>query len=203
VAEHPFAVKAFGVDTRAMRDQSRPHRSLDWLMVGRLAEFKRPERLMTKQGRRLAIGDLSSADPALVARLKSDGIEVRDFVPYTQLADFYNDAAAVLVPCTLQGGGERAVQEARACGCHVQIADDNPKLASLLAEPVADHLEYSHHLSTAIEEVVAGRRIDEATKVEGQRRARWDLWSDKVRRTPSTVRTRTASLVRHLPSRRR
>ncbi len=194
VAEHPFAVEAFGVDTRVMRDQRRPDRTWDWVMVGRLASFKRPERLLLKDGRRLALGDLSSADPAVVATLRAGGIEVRDFVTYAELADVYNDARSVLVPCRLQGGGERAVQEARACGCDVEIAPDNPKLASLLAEPVTDHLTYARRLEAAMVEVVAGRRVDPATKREGQRLARWDLWSDKVRRAPGTVRVRLRNI---------
>ncbi len=202
VAEHPFAHLAFGVDSRAMRNHHREHRSWDWLMVGRLAAFKRPEQLAARAGRRLAIGDLSSADPAVVATLRDSGVELRDFVAYDELAELYNDSRRVLVPCTLQGGGERAVVEAMTCGCDVEIAPDNPKLASLLGRPVADHEAYGSILQWAIEEVVGGRRIDDAVKLEAQRLARWDVWSDKARRLPRTLGIRARGIIPSRSARR-
>ncbi len=194
VAEHPRAIEAFGVDTRVMYDRAYATREWDWLMVGRFASFKRPETLIAKQGKRLAIGDMSAARPELIEPLRAAGIELRDQASQADLADLYNRAKHVLVPCTLQGGGERAVWEARACGCEVEIAPDNPKLASLLEGPVASHADYAQRLLTGIEEA-ARAPLDPDIKLEGQKLARWMVWSDKARRAPSTVRIRTRSLV--------
>lgn len=202
VSGHPFAVEAFGVDTAVMRDQHRTERTLDWLMVGRLAAFKRPERLLEVSGRRLAVGDLSAADPAVVSALRAGGVEVRDHVPYDALADLYNDARSVLVPCTLQGGGERAVLEARACGARVVVADDNPKLKSLLTGPVPTHDLYADQLLFAITAVVDGRRVPVQDKRAAQQVNRWNLWSDKVRRAPETVRIRARNVVNRVRPRR-
>ncbi len=70
-----------------------------------------------------------------MARLQAGGIELIDFVDYQMLAGYYRRAVNVLVPCTIQGGGERSVLEGRACGALVHVAEDNPKLLQLAALP--------------------------------------------------------------------
>ena len=76
-----------------------------------------------------------------MARLQAGGIELIDFVDYEMLAGYYRRAVNVLVPCTIQGGGERSVLEGRACGALVHVAEDNPKLLQLAALPTVwdDH----------------------------------------------------------------
>ena len=200
VTQHPYAVQAFGVDTRVMRNVGRPSadRTYDWVFVGRLAPFKRPERLIGKAGRRLAIGDLGVHRPEIEQALRDAGVEVLDQRTHEELAAIYNDARGVFVPCELQGGGERAVLEGRACGCEIEIADDNPKLASLLDCPIWSHEEYAARLLEAIEAVVDGRRIPDADKLAAQRAQHRAVIADKVRRAPSTVRIRVRDrLVRH------
>lgn len=200
VTGHPFAVQAFGVDTRFMVDHGRPapERTYDWVMVGRLASFKRPERLLTKTGRRLAIGDFSVSRPEIEGRLRADGVELVDQQTYAELAELYNDTKGVFVPCELQGGGERAVLEGRACGCVIEIADDNPKLASLLDSPIWSHEDYAERLLDAVEQVVAGRVVPREAKLRGQRAARRAVLKDKLRRLPSTVQIRTVNAVRRV-----
>lgn len=203
VTTHPFAVQAFGVDTRHMDNRNRPEaeREYDWVMVGRLADFKRPERLLTKTGRRLAIGDFSVPRPEIEQQLKSDGVELVDQKTYAELAALYNNAKAVFVPCELQGGGERAVLEGRACGCQIEIAEDNPKLASLLDCPIWSHEEYATRLVDAIEQVIGGRVEPGEVKRRGQRAARVAVLKDKVRRLPSTIRIRTLNGVNRVRGR--
>ena len=192
VVDHPYAVQAFGVDTRVMRNLGRrdADRSYDWVFVGRLAPFKRPERLIGMPGRRLAIGDLGVHRPEIEQALRDDGVEVLDQRSHEELAAIYNDTRGVFVPCELQGGGERAVLEGRACGCRVEIADDNPKLASLLECPIWSHEEYAERLVEAIEAVVDGRRISDRDKLAAQRAQRRAVVLDKARRAPSTIRIR-------------
>lgn len=193
---HPFAVQAFGVDTRVMRATNDGEREFDWLMVGRLAAFKRPERILEKTGRRLAVGDLASAKPELVAALHDGGVAISSYQSHEKLAALYNDAKNVLVPCILQGGGERAVLEGRACGCTIEIADDNPKLASLLTSPIWSHEVYAERLQSAIEEVVAGRQIAADVKRRGQKARRRAIIADKARRLPSTIGIRLRNLAK-------
>ena len=128
VEGHPFAVEAFGVDARSMHTAT-SERDIDWLMVGRLAQFKRPLTMLQKSGRRVAVGDLASAPPEIRGALEADGVEVLDFMSYDELASYYQRSRSVLVACEPDGGGERAVVEGRACGCEIEVAADNPKLS--------------------------------------------------------------------------
>ncbi|MGA4507726.1 hypothetical protein ACQB6R_01675 [Propionibacteriaceae bacterium G1746] len=189
VRQHPFALQGIGVDTRVMHDTHQP-RDIDWLFVGRLADFKRPERLLDKAGTRVIVGDLSSADEARRQPFTDAGITLVDHVTQAELATLYSRSKSVLVPCVLQGGGERAVLEGRACGCDVEIADDNPKLASLLDIPVATHEDYAAILLDGITQVVQGRRTTHRQKLEGEAARRAWVWRNKLRRAPQTVRIR-------------
>lgn len=88
--------------------------------------------------------------------------------------------------------------EGRASGCAVEIAPDNPKLASLLEGPVHSHEEYAARLESAIVAVVDGRRIAAGTKLRGQRAARRAVLLDKARRAPSTLVIRGKGLLLRL-----
>lgn len=155
---HPLRMHAFGIDTRVMRPLPGVERDIDWLSVGALRRYKRHERLLGKVGRRLVVGDLSEPDPGLLDELRRDGVEVVDFVTYEELAGYYGRARNVLVAAELEGGGERSVLEARACGARVEIAEDNPKLRGLLEEPeVWSHEDYGRGLAKGMR-IVLGRR---------------------------------------------
>lgn len=196
VASHPLALEAFGIDSRVMRLTNLGDREYDHIFVGRLASFKRPEEMLHRSGRRLMVGDFSAADDELVHRLVDSGIELRSFVDYEDLADLYNNSRSALVPCRLQGGGERAVLEARACGCRVEIAPDNPKLQTLLTMPVPSHRDYAGRITEGLEAALTNRPVPLDLKRSAQRRQRWEVSSDKVRRTPETVRIRARNLLK-------
>lgn len=149
---HPHRIHAFGIDTSVMRAQADTVRDIDWLSVGKVVGYKRHERLLDHSGVRIVVGDLLEADRKLLTALRQSGIEVVDFVDYTTLAGYYRRARNVLVACTLQGGGERAVLEARACGATVHVADDNPKLQQLLHQSaIWDHGYYAAQLLAGYE----------------------------------------------------
>jgi hypothetical protein len=59
------------------------------------------------------------------------------------------------VGATVEGGGERALFEARACGAEVHMPGDNPKLEQLAAKPVWDHHYYADRLAQGLEELVS------------------------------------------------
>lgn len=190
----PTALCGIGVDARVMVDQGL-ERDIDWLMVGRLAEFKRPLRLLEKTGRRVVVGDLATADPAIRHALAADGVELLDHRGQPELAVLYNRAKRVLVPCELQGGGERAVLEGRACGCEIEIAADNPKLASLVSGALMTHTEYAGVLLEGIDEAVSGNRTTSEEKRRGERERRISVLRDKARRLPNTIRIRVESAM--------
>ena len=105
--------------------------------------------------RALAVGrhpDETPESTTIVARLVAAGVEVRDVAPYKDLAALMNDAREVYIPSAVDGGGERAVLEARACGTPVRVEEDNPKLRELAnsATPVYDHVYYADQLEKVI-----------------------------------------------------
>lgn len=178
VAEHPLTRRAFGIDTDTMHPPPEEiDRQIDWLMVGRPASFKHPERLMERTGRRLLIGEIAGAVEA-VDRLQVAGVEVRDFVAYSELAEIYRQTRVLLIAADLHGGGERAIWEARSCGCEVELLSDNPKLQIILDEPVLSHVDYAAALAEGITAALAAptpfrtaARADFAARLRVHRRS--------------------------------
>ncbi|GAA3621015.1 hypothetical protein GCM10022199_26820 [Marihabitans asiaticum] len=150
VARHPNVIHAFGVDTTIMRPRREVPKDIDWLMVGQPAFYKRPDELLSLTGRRVLVGDLRGVPERTIRDLVNGGIDVLDFVPYHELAEYYARATTVVVACTLHGGGERSVLEARACGTDVRVPEDNPKLRELLAGPIHDHQYYARQLAIGL-----------------------------------------------------
>lgn len=157
---HPLRVQAFGVDTDVMRPDSRVERDIDWLSVGKIVGYKRHEKLIGLPGRRVVAGDIIDADPNILGALQADGIEIAGFQSYTDLAKLYQRSKNVLINCKIQGGGERAVLEARACFSTVHIAKDNPKLAGLVKSDVWDHHYYAAQL---LKGIIASRNSNHET----------------------------------------
>jgi hypothetical protein len=155
IASHPRRVHAFGVDTRVMRPAPHVERDVDWLSVGALKPYKRHGILRSRDGRRVVVGDSAGADPATVATLREAGVELHDYCSYEELAGWYRRARNVLVGATTDGGGERALLEARACGARTHVPDDNPKLRGLLEAPVWDHRYYADRLGEGLDALAA------------------------------------------------
>ena len=57
------------------------------------------------------------------------------------------------VPCTLHGGGDRCVLEARACGIDVKIENDNEKLKELTECKIFSHIDYAEMIENGIKKV--------------------------------------------------
>lgn len=152
-------VHAYGMNTEAMRLPDAPVEPVwDWLYVGAFTPNRRPELLLGKTGRRLAVGEISRSDSDIVDRLRADGVEVRDVVPYDELRELYWSARCVYVPAALDGGGERQLMEAIACGRPVEIAPDNPKLAEVVASaPIWTEAYFAGQLEAGLRAAVAAR----------------------------------------------
>jgi hypothetical protein len=65
---------------------------------------------------------------SLVAAFQANGVTVSPPAGFQDLNLLYNQAHTVFIPAPVEGGGERAVLEARAAGVAVEVAVDNPKL---------------------------------------------------------------------------
>lgn len=197
VAKHPRVFHAFGIDTDSMFAVDGSERDIDWLMVGRPADFKHPEELIQREGRRMLVGEVHGADAA-VDRLRQAGVEVRDFVPYSELAELYRRTRTLLVAADLQGGGERAILEARSCGAEIIITRHNPKLNEVAHGPVYDQDYYARQLMSGIDAAI--EQVGERTKsarVQSMRR----LASNRMRSLPRSIAWwshRIASWSRHL-----
>ncbi len=142
----PSSSRAFGVNTDIYHPK--PHtKKWDVIGVGALKAIKRWDRLANRSGQKLLVGEAFGAEAEDIRdRLQNKGVEVREFQPPEKLRDLMLSSRLVYIPAELHGGGERAVWEARACGLPVEVEADNPKLKSLLSEPIWDHSDYAQAL---------------------------------------------------------
>ena len=133
---HKNLIHCFGVNTQINKPMHSP-KIWDYTSVGAFALWKRMHLLKYKEGNRLAIGEIQkdnmTESMGIISDLMGDGVMISGMVdPYT-LAKIYNASKTVYIPADVSGGGERAVQEARACGVDdVLVENDNPKLLSFL-----------------------------------------------------------------------
>jgi glycosyltransferase involved in cell wall biosynthesis len=157
IEAHPCIFHAFGVHTDIMKPAAKNSLKIyDWLTVGSLWEIKRLDYFAKKPGKKLAILYLGGGwrKWLKVLRLMLRGVRVKSYMPYDKLAEHYQGARGVYIPAKLQGGGERAVLEARACGVPVEVEPDNPKLIELLNTPLWDHRYYAQQLMLGISKLL-------------------------------------------------
>lgn len=126
----------------------------DYLTVGSFSLWKRQEKICAKDGAKMAIGQIQKDNLqesiGIIGNLLLAHCGVSDMVYPQQLANFYHAAKNVYIPAELNGGGERAVLEARACEIPVEIEPDNPKLEELLTSEIWNHEYYSNQLREGI-----------------------------------------------------
>ena len=148
---HSNIYHAFGIDTQVMRNLN-IQKKYDYIFVGNVTDYKRPEKLIEKPGNKLVVGFLDNKKT--VDELKLNGIEVKNFVEYNELSKLYNASRICYVPCRVDGGGERAVLEARACGLKVEIENDNKKLLELLNSDIYDSHYYANKIKRGIFDII-------------------------------------------------
>jgi len=154
IKEHPRAIKAFGINTDIYKPED-TEKFFDYITVGAFALWKRQHFLLQKEGRKLAIGEIQKDNPqeslGIIARLLAGGVFISDMVEPEALATLYNMSKKAYIPASVDGGGERAVLEARACGIDVEVESDNLKLQELLDCPIYDQEDYFKKLKEGIE----------------------------------------------------
>jgi len=156
ISAHPRSVKAFGVNTDVMTPLF-VQKSIDWLTVGQFKWYKRMHLIAKKKGNKVAIGEKPKfmkfwkQEIPVYMYLKMRGVHLKGFLPYAELAEVYNKTNHLFIPAKLNGGGERAVMEAKSCGVkHIEVLSDNPKLTILKNEPVLSHIDYAQSLKKGI-----------------------------------------------------
>lgn len=154
IRTHRNTVHAFGVNTDIYKP-IKLKKFFDYITVGAFSLWKRQNLLANKSGKKIAIGEIQKGNPqeslGIIAKLLAHGVMVSDMLPPKELAKLYNMSEILYMPSDVFGGGERAVLEARACGCKVEIEPDNPKLFELVNSPVWDHHYYAAKLREGIQ----------------------------------------------------
>lgn len=148
---HSNIYHAFGIDNNIMTNLFLD-KIYDYIFVGNITSYKRPLNLINKNGSKLVVGFLE--DKTIINELKLNNVKVLDYVEYNELAKLYNQSKICYIPCKLNGGGERAVLEARSCGLKVEIENDNPKLLELLKSDIYDANYYANQIKKGIFNVI-------------------------------------------------
>lgn len=153
---HPHKVKAFGTNTDLYNTINIPTPIVwDYLGVGALARWKRWDKMLQKKGNRLVIGEYQNQNEAeslsITRTLVRNGVMVSNQINPLDLALLYHYARTIYIPADTNGGGERAILEAKASGCAVEVEPDNAKLQELVElEKVPSHLDYAKALKEGI-----------------------------------------------------
>lgn len=148
-------VKAFGVNTEIFYEDGDIGGLWDYLSVGSFSYWKHHDLMKDKIGTRLCIGEVQKGNLAesmdIISDLVTNDIAVSGMVEPEKLNLIYNMTDIVYIPADINGGGERAVLEARAVGCIVEI-ENNPKLQELIDCELPTEKDYFNSLYTAINE---------------------------------------------------
>lgn len=144
-------VKAFGVNT-AIFKPLKLEKIWDYLSVGSFSYWKHLEKMKGKLGLRLCIGEVQKDNLVesmdIISDLITNDIAVSGMIGPEKLNLIYNLSKTVYVPADINGGGERTVLEARACGCKVEV--ENPKLKELTKCDLPNENVYFNCLTSAI-----------------------------------------------------
>ncbi|WP_010137034.1 acetyltransferase (isoleucine patch superfamily)-like protein [Ochrovirga pacifica] len=153
--KHPCKIHAFGIDSSVYQNKQ-TEKKIDVLSIGTVTSYKRPEKIIELKGaKKIIIGDTTASDSEkIIKNLHKHNIEVRNFVSPVELTELINQSRLVYIPCKLNGGGERALLEARSCATHVKIEPDNPKLYELTQSPIWDEFYYAQQLRLGIEKIL-------------------------------------------------
>lgn len=144
---HNNIFHAFGIDKSIMKNMN-IKKKYDYIFIGNTKYYKRPERFLEKKGNNIAIAQWF--DKNIEQKFKDKKILTLDFVTQQELANYYNLSKTLYIPATIDGGGERALLEARACGINVEIEKDNLKLKELLTSPIYGAHYYANQLIKGI-----------------------------------------------------
>lgn len=127
----------------------------DYMSVGSFSLWKRHEKLLEKTGKRLAIGQIQknnlSESLDIIGNLIVGGVAISDMVNPETLNVLYNLSKTVYIPADINGGGERAVLEARSAGAKVEVDKTNFKLLGLLQGPIWGAQYYADQLKEGIQ----------------------------------------------------
>ena len=151
IEKHPNCHHAFGIDASTMQADTQVKKEYDWISIGAFTSYKRYELFSKLNGKKIAIGEDSYNDSSqIIESLNKKGVETKPFLSHEKLCEYLNKSSKLYIPAELNGGGERAILEARSCGLKVLVEADNPKLKELTNSPIYDHHYYSNQLKNSM-----------------------------------------------------
>lgn len=153
--KHPCKIHAFGIASEDYQYEEK-EKNIDVLSIGAITGYKRHEKLIEIKGEnKIVIGDDSFDDSKkIIKKFKENNIQFKKYTTSKELASLINNSKLVYIPAKVNGGGERAILEARSCNANVKIENDNPKLKELLTSPIWDEKYYSIQLKKGIEKAL-------------------------------------------------
>jgi hypothetical protein len=152
IQNHPNIYHGFGIN----KNQLVPKANIpiyDYISIGAFLPHKRMHILTKLKGRILIIGEkYNTQESEHIYKLlkQKDNIEIKPFVSYDLLGDYFCTAKTLYIPAAINGGGERAILEARHCGLDIKVESDNPKLKEIVNSPIWDSEYYFTQLSKGI-----------------------------------------------------
>lgn len=152
--KHPRKFQAFGINTNIFYEQNL-NKIYDVISIGALAKYKRHDYILNIKGdSKIVIGDIHTSEAKLIKEfLNKNNVKIIDFTNQKELSQLINKSKLVYIPAEINGGGERAVLEARACNVEVKVENDNPKLKELLESKIWNEKDYYNNLLKGIKSI--------------------------------------------------
>ncbi len=152
ISNHPNVYHGFGINKRNLVP-IKNKKEYDYICIGAFLPHKRMELIKNIEGKIMVIGEgyNNAYSQEIIELLNSlSNVTLLPFVKYSELPEYFSRAKIMYIPASVNGGGERAILEARHCGLDVKIEKDNMKLKELLTSPIWDSLYYKNQLEKGI-----------------------------------------------------
>jgi len=148
ISHHPNIYHAFGVNKAALEIVN-CEKDFDYISIGAFLPHKRMEKIAALKGKVLVVGERygnAYSDKIYHSLSSQPNCTVLPFVKYEKLGEYICRARTMYIPATVNGGGERAILEARALGLDIKVEPDNPKLRELISCELWDEYYYKEQL---------------------------------------------------------
>jgi len=152
IANHPRIFHAFGINKGSLIKIECP-KDFDFISIGAFLPHKRMEKIIELKGKVLVVGEKYGnrySNDIYNALSSRPNCTMLPFVAYEKLGEYICRAKTMYIPATINGGGERAILEARYLGADIKVEHDNPKLKELIVSDIWDEYYYSEQLLKGI-----------------------------------------------------
>lgn len=155
IKNHPNIHHGFGINKKDLKVKIVTP-VYDYITIGAFLPHKRMHYISKLKGKILVIGekyDSPYSDEIIKELEQNKNIDIMPFVEYSRLSNHLCLAKTLYIPATINGGGERAILEARHCGLEIKIEKDNSKLLEIKKSPIWDSEYYNQQILKGIKSV--------------------------------------------------